>query len=67
MMTLNESYFESPKRFRLEWQPGEDGYIHWYVDGEFRFGVEGEGLIAHQTKIPDEPSYMIINTGMICD
>eukprot|EP00596_Hydrurales_sp_CCMP1899_P010011 CAMPEP_0119039412 /NCGR_PEP_ID=MMETSP1177-20130426/8873_1 /TAXON_ID=2985 /ORGANISM="Ochromonas sp, Strain CCMP1899" /LENGTH=582 /DNA_ID=CAMNT_0007003233 /DNA_START=119 /DNA_END=1864 /DNA_ORIENTATION=- len=64
MMTLNETYFNSPKRFRLEWQPGSDGYIHWYVDGEFRFGVEGEGITAFGAKIPDEPSYMIMNTAI---
>jgi hypothetical protein len=39
MMTLNETYFNTPKRFRLEWQPGSDGYIHWYVSGEFRFKI----------------------------
>ena len=64
MMTLNETYFNTPKRFRLEWQPGTDGYVHWYVDGEFRFGVEAEGLTPHLTKIPDEPSYIIMNTAI---
>jgi beta-glucan synthesis-associated protein KRE6 len=64
MMTLNESYFNSPKRFRLEWQPGPEGYVHWYVDGQFRFGVEAEGLSPHLTKIPDEPSYIIMNTAI---
>ena len=64
MMTLNESYFNTPKRFRLEWQPGTDGYVHWYVDGQFRFGVEAEGLAPHMTRIPDEPSYIIMNTAI---
>jgi beta-glucan synthesis-associated protein KRE6 len=64
MMTLNESYFNTPKRFRLEWQPGTDGYVHWYVDGQFRFGVEAEGLAPYMTRIPDEPSYIIMNTAI---
>ena len=64
MMTLNESYFSSTKRFRLEWQPGPEGYVHWYVDGQFRFGVEAEGLAPHMTRIPDEPSYIIMNTAI---
>lgn len=47
-----------------QWQPGEDGYVHWYGDGEFRFGIEQAGLDPYKTKIPTEPSYVIINTAI---
>ena len=63
-MTLNTSYFDTMKKFRLEWQPGPKGYVHWYVDGVMRFGVENEGLQPWGTKIPDEPSYIIFNTAI---
>ena len=29
MMTLDQSYFETMHTFRLEWQPGKNGYVHW--------------------------------------
>lgn len=47
-----------------QWQPGPEGYIHWYGDGKFRFGVEQAGLDPFGTKIPTEPSYLILNTAI---
>lgn len=64
MMTLDKSFWEKMHRFRLEWQPGTDGYVHWYVDDEYMFGVEAAGLGLTQTQIPNEPSYVIINTAI---
>lgn len=64
MMTIDKSYFSGMKTFRLEWQPGDDGYIHWYVDNVFRFGVEQASLTEEKTQIPTEPSYVIINTAV---
>lgn len=64
MMTIDKSYFNSMHTFRLEWQPGENGYVHWYVDGKFRFGIEQESLNPQKTQIPEEPSYVIINTAV---
>ncbi len=29
MMTITKDYFTSMKRFRLEWEIGEHGYVHW--------------------------------------
>jgi len=43
MMSIDDSYFNSFHTFRIEWQPGPQGYIHWYADNEFRFGIEAEG------------------------
>lgn len=64
MVQLTEDHFNNFHTFRLEWQPGEDGYIHWYLDDEFRFGVEAEGLKKMDTIIPNEPSYIIMNTAI---
>lgn len=64
MVQLNESHFNSFHTFRLEWQPGDDGYVHWYMDDEFKFGVEAAGLQKQKSKIPNEPSYVIINTAI---
>jgi beta-glucanase (GH16 family) len=64
MAQLNESHFQGMHVFRLEWQPGEDGYLRWYIDDEFRFGVDGEGLRKQGTMIPNEPSYIIMNTAI---
>ena len=66
MMSIDKGYFQKMHTFRLEWQPGDSGYLHWYVDGKFRFGVEAEGLAAvnANTKIPEEPSYVIVNTAI---
>lgn len=64
MMTIDKSYFETMHTFRFEWQPGDDGYVHWYVDGKLRFGVEAAGLREQESKIPNEPSYVIFNTAI---
>jgi hypothetical protein len=40
MVQLQESHFKSMHTFRLEWQPGADGYLRWYMDGKFRYGIE---------------------------
>ena len=44
---LDRSYWKRFHKFRLEWEPGNphtgnDGYVRWYVDGEFKFGIEGK-------------------------
>lgn len=65
MAQLNASHFENMHVFRLEWQPGDDGYIRWYMDDEFRFGIDAAGLKEQQqAHIPNEPSYVILNTAI---
>ncbi len=64
MGQLNESHFTGMHTFRLEWQPGEDGYLRWYMDDDFQFGIDGAGLKKQQTQIPNEPSYVILNTAI---
>lgn len=64
MVQLGRDHFEATHTFRLEWQPGENGYLHWYMDGKFRYGIEQEGLDFMGTQIPREPSYLIMNTAI---
>lgn len=64
MVQLDHSHFRDMHTFRIEWQPGEDGYVHWYSDSKFRFGIEQEGLDPYHTHIPREPSYIIFNTAI---
>ena len=64
LTTLPYSFWTGMHTFRLEWQPGDNGYLHWYIDGVFKYGVEQEGLDIMKTKIPNEPSSIIINTAI---
>lgn len=66
MMTIDKSYFEEMHTFRFEWQPGPKGYAHWYVNNKFRFGVEQKSLdaLGLGSRIPNEPSYVIMNTAI---
>jgi hypothetical protein len=50
--------------FRLEWEPGENGYLRWYINGKFTFGIDQSSLNFMETNIPNEPSYIIINTAI---
>jgi beta-glucan synthesis-associated protein KRE6 len=62
---IDESYWKKMHKFRLEWEPGPEGYLRWYYDGKFKFGVEGKSLNKLMgTMIPTEPSYVIINTAI---
>jgi hypothetical protein len=64
LMGLSYSFWRKMHTFRLEWQPGPKGYVHWYIDGVFRFGIEAEGLLKENAVIPNEPSYVILNTAV---
>ena len=65
---IDQSYFNSQNIYRVEWEPPtpgqNDGYIRWYVNGDFVFGIKGESLNITGTSIPSEPMYMIINTAV---
>jgi hypothetical protein len=36
---VNNSFWEEMHIWRLEWQPGEGGYVRYYIDGEFKYEV----------------------------
>jgi hypothetical protein len=62
---LEDTNFLEPHIYRLEWQPGSDGYLHWYLDNIYLFGIEAAALkAATGAIIPEEPSYLILNTAV---
>lgn len=67
---LFETHFEDHHTYRLEWQPGDSststpGYLEWWLDDEFIFGIEGDSLQELTgSEIPFEPMYMILNTAV---
>ena len=62
---LSKTHFEQQHIFRVEWQPGNQGYLDWYLDEEFLFGIDDWSL-AQRTgaTIPYEPMYFILNVAM---
>ena len=65
---LDESYFENQNIYRVEWEPPSpgksDGYVKWYMNGNFVFGIHGENLNITGTSIPSEPMSLIMNTAV---
>lgn len=66
---MNEDHFRNPHVYRLEWDvPTEngDGYLHWFLDGELVFSLNGTGVKAAGlgTEISSEPSYILLNTAI---
>ena len=54
------TFFSFPFPFRIL-------YLHCYfrfIDGEYKFGIEAEGLHKESSNIPNEPSYLILNTAI---
>ena len=80
---LTADHFKNPHTFRMEWQPGPEGRIDWFVKG-YRVnstmmmvgdGKGTEWIHAFSLKdkslkdlmgsqIPNEPSYLIMNTAV---
>mmetsp|Transcript_12546 Transcript_12546/g.29496 ORF Transcript_12546/g.29496 Transcript_12546/m.29496 type:complete len:536 (-) Transcript_12546:1286-2893(-) len=45
--------------------PTHEGYLRWYMNDLLIYGVRGETLAAKmKSKIPDEPSYLLLNTAI---
>lgn len=67
-MRLNRTHFEEQHIYRIEWEPanedGTGGYIRWFVDGEFVYGIRSEVLSLTGAHIPDEPMYLLLNTAV---
>lgn len=66
---IDSSYFKEQNIYRVEWEPPTngatgDGYIKWYLNGKFLFGIAGQSLNVTGAKIPDEPMYLIMNTAV---
>lgn len=44
---LDERYFNSTHKYRLEWDvptDEKDGYLHWFLDGELVLAINGTGI-----------------------
>lgn len=67
-MPLTKSHYTNQHRYRVEWEPpaedGSGGYVRWFVDGQFTYGIEASVLNLTQTQIPSEPMYLIMNTAI---
>jgi hypothetical protein len=52
----------------VEWEPpqedGTEGYIKWYADDQFVYGIYADSLEVMGTEIPSEPMYLILNTAV---
>lgn len=67
-MNLTKSHYEKQHKYRIEWEPpepnGTGGYIRWFTDDKFMFGVTGRSLEMMNTEIPSEPMYLLMNTAV---
>lgn len=61
---LMPTHFEDQHIYRMEWVPGPEGYIHWYLDGNFLYGISALALNKTGAIIPEEPMYLIFNTAI---
>ena len=65
---INEDYYNKQNIYRVEWDPPtpgmQDGYVRWYLNNKFLFGIEGHSLNLTGASIPSEPMYMIMNTAV---
>ncbi|KAH9098016.1 hypothetical protein LEN26_016820 [Aphanomyces euteiches] len=66
---LDTNSFKNYHLYSLEWMPGEEGYIRWWLDGNFLFEIQGAALNkwvdgVPPRMIPVEPSYLIISTAV---
>lgn len=65
---LKETHYKSFHKYRIEWEPpledGSEGYIKWYADDEFVYGIHADSLSLTGAEIPSEPMYLIINTAV---
>ncbi|CAM9999171.1 unnamed protein product, partial [Choristocarpus tenellus] len=61
---LHETHFGSFHTYRVDWEPGEEGYIRWYVDDEFVYGINSQTLDKNGAQISMEPMYILLNTAV---
>ncbi|KAL7443080.1 hypothetical protein ACHAXM_008748 [Skeletonema potamos] len=65
---IGKDFFKHLHKYRVEWEPpkkdGTEGYLKWFLDGQFLFGINGDTLKLTNTKIPDEPMYLLMNTAV---
>ena len=60
---INETSEETKQRKEAD-EEYPQGYTNFYMDDKFLFGVAGNALDEMETSIPNEPSYIIMNTAI---
>jgi hypothetical protein len=67
-MHLRNTHYLNHHLYRVEWEPpledGSGGYIKWYADGVYIYGIVGKSLEIMGTEIPSEPMYLLMNTAV---
>ncbi|KAG5179401.1 beta-1,6-glucan active enzyme, family GH16 [Tribonema minus] len=61
---LSPTHFNKQHIYRLEWQGGAEGYLRWYIDGAFVYGMTQGTFNRTGAKVPDEPMYLLFNTAV---
>eukprot|EP00584_Thalassiosira_punctigera_P018432 CAMPEP_0172553840 /NCGR_PEP_ID=MMETSP1067-20121228/51913_1 /TAXON_ID=265564 ORGANISM="Thalassiosira punctigera, Strain Tpunct2005C2" /NCGR_SAMPLE_ID=MMETSP1067 /ASSEMBLY_ACC=CAM_ASM_000444 /LENGTH=629 /DNA_ID=CAMNT_0013342085 /DNA_START=115 /DNA_END=2004 /DNA_ORIENTATION=+ len=65
---LTNDFFEHHRKYRVEWEPpyvdGTGGYVKWFLEGKFLYGIKGDSLGLTKTEIPSEPMYLLMNTAV---
>jgi beta-glucan synthesis-associated protein KRE6 len=65
---LNSSHYTKQHVYRVEWEPPEEdgsgGYIRWYTDDIFVYGISGSNLNITGSEIPSEAMYLLMNTAV---
>ncbi|VEU36983.1 unnamed protein product [Pseudo-nitzschia multistriata] len=65
---LNTSHYTNQHTYRVEWEPpaedGSGGYIRWYTDDVFMYGISGSNLQTTGSEIPSEAMYLLMNTAV---
>jgi len=65
---ITKDFFQHHHKYRVEWEPphadGKGGYLKWYLDGKFLYGIKGDSLGLSKTEIPSEPMYLLMNTAV---
>jgi beta-glucan synthesis-associated protein KRE6 len=52
---MEPTHFNDFHNYRIEWKAGDDGYIRWYLDDIFRYGIHADALNMTGAQIPAEP------------
>mmetsp|Transcript_23039 Transcript_23039/g.45542 ORF Transcript_23039/g.45542 Transcript_23039/m.45542 type:complete len:502 (-) Transcript_23039:357-1862(-) len=65
----SQDLYQAQHTFRLEWEPGEFGFLRWYLDDDFIFEIPAHSLEQQYAglpgrQIPAEPMYLLLNTAM---
>jgi hypothetical protein len=61
---LNATHFDSFHKYVVEWVPGSEGHLKWFLDGEYLFSISAEALKLTGATIPVEPMYLLFNTAL---